>query len=96
MKNVLVCCGTSMITSAVVVKRIKDALEKEKIQAMVHTCKYSDVPTMMSSTKYDLIVPTGPISDSTTKDIPVVLGTPFLTGVGMEEVMKKIISILKA
>jgi len=84
-----------MITSAVVVKRIRDLLEEQKIQAVVHTCKYSDVPTMMSSTKYDLIVPTGPISESTTKNIPVVLGTPFLTGVGMEEVAKKIVEILK-
>ncbi len=84
-----------MITSSVVVNKVKAALEKEKIDARFHQCKYSDVPVMVKSIKPDLIIPTGNLSTAATGDVPVVSGTPFLTGVGIDSSLKKIIEVLK-
>lgn len=95
MKNILICCGTSMITSSVVVNKVKTALQKEKIDARFHQCKYSDVPVMVKNLKPDLIIPTGNLSNAATGDVPVVMGTPFLTGVGIDDTLRKIIDVLK-
>lgn len=95
MKNVLVCCGTSMITSSVVVSKLKDAFKKEGIEARFHQCKYSDIPHMVSSIKADIVIPTGKLGSTAAKGVPVVNGTAFLTGIGIDDTIKEIVDILK-
>jgi PTS system galactitol-specific IIB component len=84
-----------MITSSVVVNKLKMALQKEKIDAKFHQCKYSDVPTMVSSVKPDVVIPTGQLSSSAAGGVPVVNGISFLTGIGVDATVQKIVEILK-
>lgn len=94
-KKILVCCGTSMITSSVVIKKLQPALDRENIQARFNQCKYSDVPVQVSRDRPDVIIPTGKLSDSVTGGVPVVEGSSFLTGVNLNQTIEKIIEILK-
>lgn len=42
----------------------------------------------------DVIVPTGVLKDTLTDDVPVVVGTCFVTGVGEKATIDKILEIL--
>lgn len=84
-----------MITSSVAVNKIKEALIKEGIDVTFGQCKFSEVPAMIKTFKPDLIVPTGPLDEKMAEGIPVVNGTSFITGVGTEETIKKIMNLIK-
>ena len=94
-KKILVCCGTSMITSSVVIKKLQPALDEANIEARFIQCKYSDVPGQVSAVNPDVIVPTGRLSESAAGGVPVVEGSAFLTGVSLKQTIEKIINILK-
>ena len=95
-KKILVCCGTSMITSSVVIKKLQPTLDKEDIQARFNQCKYSDVPVQVNMDRPDVIIPTGKLSESAAGGVPVVEGSAFLTGVSLDKTIEKIIEILKS
>jgi PTS system galactitol-specific IIB component len=77
------------------VSKLKAALAKEHIEAKFHQCKYSDVPSMVKSVKPDIVIPTGQLNSSAAGGVPVVNGTSFLTGVGVDTTIKQIVDILK-
>jgi PTS system galactitol-specific IIB component len=89
-KKVLVACGTGIATSTVVTIKIQEALKVNNIDAEVVQCKVSELP--MKSKGADLIVTTTEYSNNS---IPVVRGLSFLTGIGMEKDIQKIIEVLK-
>ena len=90
-KKVLVACGTGIATSTVVTIKIKEALEANNIDADVIQCKVSEIPMKLDGA--DLIVTTTVYENS---KIPVIRGLSFLTGIGMENDLKKIVEALKA
>lgn len=95
MKKILVCCGTSMITSSVARNKLQTALSKEGMETKFEQCKFTEVPSMIKSFKPDVIVPTGPLDEKVAEGIPVVKGLAFVTGVGEKETIQKILSIIK-
>ena len=74
MKKIMVCCGSSMITSTMAINKLKQGKVKEE--------------------RPDVIVPTGVLKDTLTDDVPVVVGTCFVTGVGEKATIDKILEIL--
>lgn len=90
MKKVLVACGTGVATSTVVTIKIKEAIQSAGIQADVQQCKVSEIDS--SDNNIDLIVTT---TAYTHPVVPVIRSLSFLTGIGMETDIEKIISILK-
>lgn len=90
MKKVLVACGTGIATSTVVTIKIKEALEKNGIAADVQQCKVSELESKISNVS--LIVTT---TSYTNDKIPVIRAISFLTGVGIEKDIEKIVNILK-
>jgi len=95
MKKVLVCCGSSMITSTVAINKLKTEFKRLKLDVRIGQCKFSEVPGMIKTFAPDLIVPTGALDEKHTLGVPVVRGTSFITGVGREETMKAILEILQ-
>ncbi|MER2106601.1 MAG: PTS sugar transporter subunit IIB [Solibacillus sp.] len=89
-KKILVSCGTAVATSTVVAKKIEDILKQKGIDAKVEQCKASEVPSKASGV--DLIVTTTPVQGY--GDTPVIQTLSFLTGVGIDSDMDKIISYL--
>lgn len=89
-KHVLIACGTGVATSTVVSMRVKEELEKNNIPATVEQCKVAELPSKVGNA--DLVVTT---TAYTNEEIPVIRALSFLTGVGIEEDVQKIIEILK-
>lgn len=90
MKKVLVACGTGVATSTVVTINIKEALQKANIAADVVQCKVSEIDSKISGA--DLIVTT---TSYTNDKVPVIRAISFLTGIGMDKDIQKIVDILK-
>jgi PTS system galactitol-specific IIB component len=89
-KKVLVACGTGIATSTVVTIKIQEALKANNIDAEVVQCKVAELPMKVDGA--DLIVTTTEYSNN---KIPVIRGLSFLTGIGMEKDIQKIIEVLK-
>lgn len=94
MKKILVCCGSSMITSTLALNKIKTYMEKEKIEVQFIQCKFAEVPARVSSDHPDVIVPTGMLDESAAGGIPIVKGTCFITGIGVEQALERIKDVL--
>lgn len=95
MKTIMVCCGSSMITSTLAINKLKTAMEKEGIPVKFVQCKFAEVQGKIQTERPDVIVPTGALKDTLTDDIPVIRGTCFVTGVGEKEVLDEITNILR-
>ncbi|TVQ26961.1 MAG: PTS galactitol transporter subunit IIB [Spirochaetaceae bacterium] len=89
-KKILVACGTAIATSTVVARKIEEELEKRGISVELTQCKASEVPSKAEG--HDLIVATTFVSGA--GDIPVIQTVSFLTGVGIESDIEKILSYI--
>lgn len=92
MNKILVVCGAGVATSTVAVKKIEQKLAERGVAAQVDQCKATEVPYKVE--QYDLVVTTtllGAVGDT-----PVVQTVSFLTGVGIEADMDKIVALLEA
>lgn len=90
MKKIIVACGTGIATSTVVCVKIKEALQKAGVQAEVVQCKVAEIPSKIDDA--DLVVTT---TSFTSDKVPVIRAISFLTGIGVENDLKKIIEIVK-
>lgn len=90
-KKILVACGTAIATSTVVARKIEEELGNRGIEVSTTQCKATEVPSKV--TGHDLVVTTTQVSD--TGDVPVIHTVSFLTGVGIEKDIEKIMEYLK-
>jgi len=90
-KVILTVCGTGGVTSSVMAVKVRELLEKNKIVAEIHSCKAIEVDSFIDSLHPDLIVTSTPLPH---KSVPVVLGTSFLTGIGVDKTEKEILNKL--
>ena len=90
-KKILVACGTAIATSTVVARKIEEELEKRGMSVSTTQCKASEVPSKVEG--HDLVVTTTFVSG--TGDVPVIQTVSFLTGVGIEADIDKIVDYLK-
>lgn len=96
-KTVIVCCASSMITSTIASGKIKEIAQQNNLpEPRIIQCKFSEVQGNLSTNKVDLIVPTGKLDENVTGSIPVVLGTPFITGINEDKAVKGIAEVLKS
>jgi PTS system galactitol-specific IIB component len=91
-KTVIVSCGTAIATSTVAAKAIEEACKAAGIDVVTKQCKAAEIPVYLEQGA-DLIVTTSQMRFD--PGIPVVKGLAFLTGIGIEDVVKEIIDILK-
>jgi PTS system galactitol-specific IIB component len=90
MKRILVACGTGIATSTVVAKKLEESMKARGVDAKIDQCKVTEVAAKASA--YDVIVSTTEVLDSGGK--PVVRALSFLTGVGMDADVEKILRAL--
>ena len=90
-KRILVACGTAIATSTVVARKIEEEMDKRDIPVQTTQCKASEVKSKVEG--HDLVVTTTFVSD--TGDVPVIRTVSFLTGVGIEQDIEKIVQYLK-
>jgi PTS system galactitol-specific IIB component len=92
MKKILVACGTAIATSTVVAKKLEEKLRARGIEVKIDQCKASEVESRAA--QYDLIVSTTEVDGTGGK--PLVRTLSFLTGVGIDADVKKIVELLGA
>lgn len=91
MKKILVACGTAIATSTVVARKIEEELAKRDISVQTTQCKASEVRSKVEG--HDLVVTTTFVSG--TGDVPVIQTVSFLTGLGIDADIEKIIGYLR-
>jgi PTS system galactitol-specific IIB component len=89
-KKILVVCGAGVATSTVAAKKVEEALAARGIPVLVDQCKVTEVAFKASG--YDLIVTTTLLGD--VAGTPVVQTVSFLTGVGVDQDIQRILEIL--
>jgi PTS system galactitol-specific IIB component len=92
MKTVIVSCGTAIATSTVVAMAIEEACKKAGISVNVKQCKAAEIAVYLKDGA-DLIVTTSQLRFD--PGIPVIKGLAFLTGIGKDQVLENIMSILR-
>lgn len=92
MKKIIVACGSGVATSQTVASKVSRLLKDRKVKAVVEAVDLKSVDRYMdSSCAY--------ISITKTKKeypIPVINGIAFLTGVGQEAELQKLIDIVNS
>lgn len=91
-RKVIVACGGAVATSTMAAEEIKDLCEENGITVEIVQCRVNEIETYMDGV--DLICTTAKV-DRTFGDIPVVHGMPFISGVGIDALQDKILTILK-
>lgn len=89
-KRVLIVCGTGVATSTVVAKKVEEVLMKRGVSVKVEQCKASEAPSKAAN--FDLIVTTTHVSN--VGNTPVIRSLSFISGIGMDKDIEKIMSVL--
>lgn len=90
--KIVVACGTAIATSTHVAIKVKELLEERGIKIHTIQCRVPEVPSLAPDA--DLVISTAQVPFDI--EVPVVDGIPFLTGIGVKEVIDKIESLLTA
>lgn len=90
-RKIIVACGGAVATSTMAAEEIKELCEANNIRVELVQCRVNEIETYMDGV--DLICTTAKV-DRTFGDIPVVHGMPFISGVGIEALQQKILTIL--
>lgn len=88
--NICVVCASGMATSKLISEQLKDLLKQRNIDAKMTVTKISDLGDVSN---YDVIVTSTLLPDNL--GIPVIRTMSFLTGIGMEKDLDKIIEVLE-
>jgi len=90
--KIIVACGTAIATSTHVAIKIKELLEERGLKIHTVQCRIPEVPSLAPGA--DLVVATAQVPYDI--DVPIVNGIPFLTGIGIKEVIDNIEKLLTA
>ncbi|AHN72261.1 PTS galactitol transporter subunit IIB [Aggregatibacter actinomycetemcomitans] len=91
-KKVIVACGGAVATSTLAAEEIKELCEENHIPLELVQCRINEIDSYIQDV--DLICTTSKITQ-TYGDIPIIHGMPFVSGVGIEQLKKKILTILR-
>ncbi|MCX8597900.1 MULTISPECIES: PTS galactitol transporter subunit IIB [unclassified Gilliamella] len=91
-KKIIVACGGAVATSTLAAEEIKELCNENNIELDLVQCRINEINTFIDDVA--LICTTAKM-DQTFGDIPIVHGMPFVSGVGIEQLKAKILSILK-
>lgn len=87
MKKIIVACGSGVATSQTVASKVNRLLKERKVDAEVEAVDLKSVDRYMNSSVAYIAI------TKTNKEypIPVINGITFLTGVGMEQELQRLI-----
>jgi PTS system galactitol-specific IIB component len=91
MKKILVVCGAGVATSTVAAKKVEEKLRERGIEVKVDQCKATEIAYKLADC--DLVVTTTLLGDLDGA-VPVVQTVSFLTGVGIDKDIDKIVALL--
>ena len=86
-KTVLVVCGTGVASSTIMSSAVQELLDRNKLDSQVIHCCYSQVKNYIAQA--DLVIASLDPPDQLER--PVIKGTGFLTGEGVNELEETIL-----
>ena len=92
--RILVCCGTSAVTSTVMMERIQRKAGEAGFRVEVFKCLGSELKAKAELYKPTLIVTT--LAISADYGVPLLSGIPYLTGIGADGLDSEILDILRS
>lgn len=94
MRIVYLVCATGIATSTMLRVKIEDYLADHGLEAEIRQYRVTELsPSRIDA---DVIISTTAIPDEIHKVAEVVDGIPLITGQGEEEVLKKVLDLLRA
>lgn len=88
--KIVVACGTAIATSTHVAIKLTELLQERGLRIHTTQCRVAEVPSFAPNA--DLVIATAQVPYDI--EVPVVNGLPFLTGIGIEEVIDNIVVLL--
>jgi len=86
-KTILIVCGTGVASSAIMGSAVQELLQRNKLDSKVIHCRYSQVNNYLPQA--DLIIASLCPPDKLGR--PVIMGTGFLTGEGVDQLEEDIL-----
>lgn len=90
-KRVIVACGGAVATSTIAAGKIRALCRKNGIPVEIVQVRISEIPSHLYGA--DLIVTTGRVKREF--GVPLIVGTAFLSGIGVEQTEARILAQLK-
>ncbi len=91
MKRVIVACGSGVATSQMVASKVARLLKEKRVNAVVDAVDIKSIATHIKQCDVYIAI-TAPTVDY---PVPVLNGIAFLTGMGMDKELDKLINLLK-
>lgn len=88
--HVLCVCGSGIVTSSMLLVRVQDIFDEEKISCIVDTTSPNEVETILGSRGVDLIISTTPLTELKDIKCPIIYGHALLSGLGEDQVVEEI------
>jgi len=91
-KNILISCGTGVVTSTLATNRLSKILDERGYKGLYRTTQYKIAELASKDEGFDVIVHTTTVPSFL--KTPCVNALPLVTGVGMDKVADQVIAIL--
>lgn len=94
MRKILVACGSGIATSTVARNKLEEDLQDRGINMSQISMNQTSIPQIPSmASEYDVIVTTARYKEDV--GVPVINGLSFLTGIGEDAAVDKIVEALE-
>ncbi len=89
-------CGSAAMSAMLCKSRLEEALRKRGIKSFdLRICRVIELPENVRRLKPDLAIVTAGSYSEKDIDCPVFSGVPFMSNIGVDALMDKIIAVLK-
>lgn len=89
-KTIVIACGAGIATSTVITAKVNEIINENNLDAQIIQCRISEINSYKDQA--DLIVTSAKVEN--TYGVPVILGLPFIAGIGMEATTQEILNVL--
>jgi len=89
--KIIVACGSGVATSTVIASKVEDILKRNGLKGEIIQCSLSEVSNNLKGVAL-VVTSMGRLE---AKDVPVIVALPYITGIGIEEIDKKIENVLR-
>lgn len=92
-EKIIVACGSGIATSTVARNALEEKLKEKGIDATQVSMDQTSIPQLRSKAdQFDLAITTGKFTEDI--GVPILNGLPFLTGIGEDALVEKVIDVL--
>lgn len=88
--KVLCVCGSGIVTSSMLMMRVRDIFDEEKIPCTVDTTQPFELEGLLQNSQVDMIVSTTPLDSMQNIQCPVIHGHTLLSGIGEAQTIEEI------